>query len=242
MVTVKGLTHQFDDNVVLHDISFSIDAGEILAIMGSSGGGKTTLLRCIAGLLVPTKGEIVVDGIDVVAHPEAVSQKLGLVFQQAALFDYLNVEQNILFGVKRQRRISRQEAEELVQRKLDLVSLQGAQKLMPDELSGGMKKRVGLARALAMEPRVLLYDEPTSGLDPVTAYSIDQMIVRTRENLGMTSIVVSHDVNSVFRTAEKIAFLAKGRLLFFGTVDEFRRTKEKPIIELVHKSQAETLD
>lgn len=238
---MEKLSHRFGDKRVLHDISFSIDQGEILAIMGSSGGGKTTLLRCISGLLKPTEGQIEVDGVDVIKDPEAVREKLGLVFQQAALFDYLTVEGNILFGIKRKRKLSRQEAHDLVQRKLDLVSLAGSQKLMPDELSGGMKKRVGLARALAMEPTVLLYDEPTSGLDPVTAYSIDQLIVDTRRNLGMTSIVVSHDVNSVFRTAEKIAFLHGGELLFFGSVEEFRDTHQDAIVELVSKAEAQTL-
>lgn len=206
--------------------------------MGSSGGGKTTLLRCIAGLLSPTKGEITVEGIDVAKDPEAVRRQLGLVFQKAALFDYLDVRENILFGVRRQRRLTRKEADDLVARKLDLVSLEGSGDLMPAELSGGMAKRVALARALAMEPKVLLYDEPTSGLDPVTAYSIDQLIVQTRERLGMTSIVVSHDVNSVFRTAERIAFLSKGRLVFLGSIDEFRRTRDPAIVDLVEKAEA----
>jgi phospholipid/cholesterol/gamma-HCH transport system ATP-binding protein len=240
-VDVRGLTVKFGDKVVLRDVSFEVRPGEIMAIMGSSGGGKTTLLRCIAGLLTPTEGSITVEGIDVAADPEAVRRQLGLVFQKAALFDYLDVRDNILFGVRRQRRLSRKEADDLVERKLDLVSLKGSGDLMPDELSGGMAKRVALARALAMEPKVLLYDEPTSGLDPVTAYSIDQLIVQTRERLGMTSIVVSHDVNSVFRTAEKIAFLSQGQLLFFGTPEEFRKARQEPIVELVRKAQAETL-
>ncbi|HRI42936.1 MAG TPA: ATP-binding cassette domain-containing protein [Fimbriimonadaceae bacterium] len=240
-VSVRGLSVQFGENLVLRDVSFDVQPGEIMAIMGSSGGGKTTLLRCIAGLLTPTAGLVTVEGLDVAKNPEAVRRQLGLVFQRAALFDYLDVRENILFGVRRQRRLSRGEADDLVDRKLGLVALQGSADLMPAELSGGMAKRVALARALAMEPKVLLYDEPTSGLDPVTAYSIDQLIVQTRERLGMTSIVVSHDVNSVFRTAEKIAFLSKGELLFFGTIDEFRKTKDGSIVELVRKAQAETL-
>ena len=241
MVEVKRLSHSFGSRKVLEDITFSVAKGEIVAVMGSSGGGKTTLLKCISGLLRPTKGSVTIEDVDVVAQPEEARRHVGLVFQYAALFDYMNVFENILFGVKRRRKIASKDEAEFVRQRLEEVGLTGCEELMPSELSGGMRKRVGLARALALEPSLLLYDEPTSGLDPVTAYSIDQLIVDTRGRTGTTSLVVSHDVTSVFRTADRIAFLEKGRLLFLGTRSEFKEMSGGPIGELVEKARAETL-
>ncbi|HXH61812.1 MAG TPA: ATP-binding cassette domain-containing protein [Fimbriimonadaceae bacterium] len=241
MVEVKQLSHSFGSRKVLEDITFSVAKGEIVAVMGSSGGGKTTLLKCISGLLRPTKGSVTIEDVDVVAQPEEARRHVGLVFQYAALFDYMNVFENILFGVKRRRKIASKDEAEFVRQRLEEVGLTGCEELMPSELSGGMRKRVGLARALALEPSLLLYDEPTSGLDPVTAYSIDQLIVDTRGRTGTTSLVVSHDVTSVFRTADRIAFLEKGRLLFLGTRSEFKEMSGGPIGELVEKARAETL-
>lgn len=241
MLHVERLEHAFGAHKVLEDINLDVGEGEILAVMGSSGGGKTTLLKCVSGLVRPTSGKIVVDGIDVVAHPEKAREKMGLVFQYAALFDYLDVRDNVLFGVRRKHNVKRKDEDEFVKRMLDQVGLEGKEGLFPSELSGGMRKRVGLARALAMEPKVLLFDEPTSGLDPITAYSIDQLIVETRDRLGMTCVVVSHDVTSVFRVADRIAFLEKGRLVFHGTPEEFRAASQGDIRELVEKARAESL-
>lgn len=241
MVSVKGLEHRFGTEPVLRDIDLQLEQRQILAIMGSSGGGKTTLLKCIAGLLVPTKGEITVDGVDVVKDPEEARRRMGLVFQYSALFDYLNVRENVLFGVRRRHTLAKKDEGAFVAERLAEVGLEGKEDLMPSELSGGMRKRVGLARALAVEPKVLLFDEPTSGLDPVTAYSIDQLIAETRDRLGMTCVVVSHDVTSVFRVADQIAFLEKGKLAFLGTPDEFRKVRGGPIGELVEKARAESL-
>jgi phospholipid/cholesterol/gamma-HCH transport system ATP-binding protein len=189
---------------------------------------------------MPAEGEIVVDGTNVVEEPEVARHKMGLVFQYAALFDYLNVADNVLFGVRRQKDIK--DKTEFVKQRLADVGLEGVEHLMPSELSGGMRKRVGLARALALEPKVLLYDEPTSGLDPVTAYSIDQLIVSTRDRLGTTCVVVSHDVNSVFRVADQIAFLEGGRLTFKGDPRDFKASHEDAIEELVSKSRADSLN
>jgi phospholipid/cholesterol/gamma-HCH transport system ATP-binding protein len=239
LLTVEGLTHRFGDKTVLEDINLDVGKGEILAIMGSSGGGKTTLLKCVSGLLMPTAGSIVVDGVDVVANPDEARKRMGLVFQYAALFDYLNVADNVLFGVRRAKHVG--DKREFVKQRLADVGLEGVEDLMPSELSGGMRKRVGLARALALEPKVLLFDEPTSGLDPVTAYSIDQLIVATRDRLGMTCVVVSHDVNSVFRVADQIAFLEGGKLTFKGAPEEFEKENTGAIGELVAKSRADSL-
>jgi len=241
VLSVRGLGHKYGGRPVLEDINLEVSAKEILAVMGSSGGGKTTLLKCVSGLIKPTTGEITVDGVDVVKHPEEARTRMGLVFQYAALFDYLDVADNVLFGVKRRQRIKKSEEAEFVKQRLAEVGLQDCETLMPSQLSGGMRKRVGLARALAIEPKVILYDEPTSGLDPVTAYSIDQLIVSTRDRLGMTCVVVSHDVTSVFRVADRIAFLEKGRLVFVGTPEEFRREQGGAIGELVEKARAEKL-
>jgi phospholipid/cholesterol/gamma-HCH transport system ATP-binding protein len=241
VLTVHGLDHSFGTHKVLEGINLEVADGEILAVMGSSGGGKTTLLKCISGLVVPTRGEIQVDGIDVIKDPEKARTRMGLVFQYAALFDYLNVAENVLFGVKRIRKFKSGEEEEFVKQRLSDVGLSECEHLIPSQLSGGMRKRVGLARALAMEPKVLLYDEPTSGLDPVTAYSIDQLIVGTRDRLSMTCIVVSHDVTSVFRVADRIAFLEQGKLVFLGSPEEFRKESKGAIGELVEKARAESL-
>jgi phospholipid/cholesterol/gamma-HCH transport system ATP-binding protein len=239
MVEVTGLTCAYDKRPVLQGIDLHVGGGEILVVMGSSGGGKTTLLKCIAGLLAFQQGDVTIDGVSVRTEPESARAKLGLVFQYAALFDYMDVAENVLFGVRRRRKLDTKAQGALVADLLDAVGMAGTERLMPSELSGGMRKRVGLARALALEPSLLLYDEPTSGLDPVTAYSIDQLIVETRDRTGATSIVVSHDVTSVFRVADRIAFLHQGRLLFHGTPSEFRSAEAADIRELVEKSRSE---
>lgn len=240
MIEVRNVSHWFGPKQVLQDISFSVAEREILAIMGSSGGGKTTMLRCMMGLLVPTEGDIEVDGISVRVEPEKAREVLGLMFQSSALFDYLSVSDNVAFGIQRKRRLGREQLHALVSDLLGRVGLAGTEHLMPSDLSGGMKKRVALARALAMEPKILLYDEPTSGLDPVTAYSIDQLIVDTRDDLGITTVVVSHDLSSVFRVADKIAFLDRGTLAFYGTPAEFRKARRESIEDLVEKARAES--
>ncbi len=236
MLSVQSVSHAYESKPVLRDISFDVDAGQIVAIMGTSGGGKTTLLRCIGALLKPTEGKILVDGIDVVSEPEKARAKIGMVFQSAALFDYLNVEENILFGAKRQRRYTGPQLREKLDMLLEQLSLGDIKNQMPSELSGGMQKRVGLARALAMEPQLILYDEPTSGLDPVIAYSIDHLIRETRDRLGVTSLVVSHDVTNVFRIADRVAFLEKGEITFYGSIDEFKKAPTDGISELLEKS------
>jgi phospholipid/cholesterol/gamma-HCH transport system ATP-binding protein len=240
MVSLQDVQLSYGAKEVLRGITLEIEQAEILVIMGSSGAGKTSLLKCIAGLETMTGGEILLDGISVSKDPAGAHQKLGFVFQYAALFDYLNVWDNVLFGAKRMRKISFEERQELVAGRLEEVGLTGTEELMPSELSGGMKKRVGLARALALEPQVILYDEPTSGLDPVTAFAIDQLIVETRDKRGVTSIVVSHDVTSILRVADRIAFLDEGEIAFLGSAEEFEASTYGPIQDLLAKSRAET--
>lgn len=235
-VSVRNLTKTYDGRRVLDGIDFDLEPGHILAIMGSSGGGKTTLLRCIAGLIPFEAGKILVEGIDVQRDVEAARHAMGMVFQSAALFDYLNVRDNVLFGVRRWMHPSRDEEEAILEEILARVGLQGSADLMPSELSGGMRKRVGLARALAVKPRVMLYDEPTTGLDPITTYAIDRLITSVRDDLGVTSLVVSHDVTSVFRTADQVAFLHAGQLVFLGSIADFQASENPAIREMLDRS------
>jgi len=242
---VKGLSHRFGDQIVLRNISLEIAEGEAVAIMGASGGGKTTLLRCMAGLLEPSEGTVEIFGIDIHRCKESerndLRQKIGVVFQSSALFDYMNVEQNVAFGIIRKKRLSRQELSELVSKCLSLVGLKGIEKMMPNELSGGMKKRVAIARALATQPRILFYDEPTSGLDPVTAYSVDALIRELTTKLAVTTIVVSHDLHSVLRTTDRTFYLYEGELIWQGPTRELQTSKDARIQEAINASEAETL-
>jgi phospholipid/cholesterol/gamma-HCH transport system ATP-binding protein len=238
MVSLRGVSKSFDSTVVLRNIDLDIEQGEIVAIMGSSGGGKTTLLRCISGLSPATSGEVIVDNIDVNKEPEEARRRMGMVFQSAALFDYMDVHDNVLFGIKRQLRLDTKEQKVEARKALERVGLKDDEDKMPSELSGGMRKRVGIARAIALNPKVMLYDEPTTGLDPITAYTIDRLIADLRKDLNVTTLVVSHDVSSVFRIADRVAFLHAGELIFTGTPQEFAKSKEESIQELVTKSQA----
>ncbi len=241
MVEVRDLTVTFGARTVLHEISLNVAEGEVVAIMGSSGGGKTTLLKCIAGLLNPTSGSVYVAGIDVRQAPEEARLHMGLVFQSAALFDFMTVSDNILFGVRRRRKLTKVDAERVVRESLDSVGLGDIGHQFPAELSGGMRKRVGIARALALEPKVILYDEPTTGLDPITAYTIDAEIAELRRELGVTSLVVTHDVTGVFRLADRVAFLEAGELAFLGTPSAFETNDHEAIKELLYKAHARSV-
>ena len=239
MISVRGLTHAFAGRPVLKDINLEVEQGEILAIMGSSGGGKTTLLRCISGLITPTKGDVLVDGIEVRKDPEEARRRMGMVFQSAALFDYMDVWDNVVFGLKRRGKKVHADPAKIAADALDKVGLTGSEKLMPAELSGGMRKRVGIARAIALQPKVLLYDEPTTGLDPITTYTIDALVKSVRDSMGATTLVVSHDVTSVVRTSNRVAFLENGSLTFLGTPQEFLTSNNQAIRDIVNKSQIE---
>lgn len=241
MIEVDSLIKRFGSRTVLEDISLTVDQGEVVAVMGSSGGGKTTLLKCISGLLGYEGGSVRVDNIDVSKDPEGARKKLGLVFQSAALFDYLNVWDNVCFGLRRLKRQSKAEERAEIEPLLEKVGLSGSESLMPAELSGGMRKRVGLARALACKPAAILYDEPTTGLDPVTVYTIDSLIEQTRKEFQVASLVVSHDLSSVYRVADKVAFLEAGRLTFYGTTQEFGNSDREAIQELIYKAESRTL-
>lgn len=246
MIRVSGLTVRFGDRTVIDDISLEIAAGEVVGIMGASGGGKTTLLRCMAGLLKPTEGTVEIMGVDINRCSERerddVMLKLGVLFQGAALFDYLNVFENVAFGVSRHGRLSKAELKQLVEDRLRRVGLQETEKLMPSELSGGMKKRVGLARALATAPQILLYDEPTSGLDPITAYSIDSLILELSRSSASASVVISHDLYSAARVCNRVAFIYEGKIIADASPKEFFETRDPRIRELIDKAEAKRIE
>lgn len=218
---------------ILRRLDLKVERGETFAVMGMSGVGKSTLLKCIAMLIRPGAGEVIVENQNIAALSEQrlrdVRSKIGMVFQYAALFDSLNVYENVSFGLRRHRRLSEDEIRAVVADKLSLVGLSGTENLMPSQLSGGMQKRVGLARALALDPPVLLYDEPTSGLDPVTAATISNLIVRTRDQLNVTSVVVSHDLALIKQVANRVGMLYKGKIVQVGTWDEMEKS-ENPVV------------
>lgn len=241
-VSVTGLSHTFGNHPVLKDINVTVPDGQTCYVLGSSGGGKTTFLKCLSGLITPTKGAIEIAGINVRSQPEAARKQMGMVFQSAALFDYLTIEENVLFGLERHTEMSKSESRKWCVECLKKVGLDDrAAKLLPAELSGGMKKRAGIARAIALKPKVMLYDEPTTGLDPITTYTIDALIRDVSRDSGMTSIVVSHDINSTLRTADRVLFLSAGSIIFDDVPTEFLKSSQAAIEELVTKATATEL-
>ncbi len=222
--------------VILDDVSCVVPDKSITCIMGVSGTGKTTLLRIIAGLLKPDSGEILFNGRDIVPMNETelneVRQEMGFVFQYGALFDSMTVGENVAFGLERQRR-TREEIEPIVRARLEEVGLPDVENKFPNELSGGMRKRVAMARALATSPRVVLYDEPTSGLDPVMARVIDDLIVRLRDTAGTTNVVVSHSLPSIFRIADRVLMLHNGRVELEGSAFEVEHSSSPVVRQFV---------
>jgi len=237
MITIRQLDYSIDGKPVLQDANLHIRRGETVTVMGISGSGKTTLLKIIAGLRPPTSGQVMIESTDITRLSEEelnrMRHRLGVVFQYGALFDSLTVYQNVGFALIRQTRLSNAEIDDIVEEKLALVGLPGTQNLMPSQLSGGMQKRVSLARAIAMNPEVLLYDEPTSGLDPVMTTVIGNLITDMRNKLGVTSVVVSHDIESIFRISDRIAMLHGGTIIAYGTPDEIRASDDERVKQFV---------
>ena len=234
MIEIKGLYKTFDQIQVLNGLNLSVKDGEIKVVIGRSGVGKSVLLKAIVGILRPDSGSIRVDGVEVVGLSDkkydAVRKNIGLVFQGGALFDSLNVGENVGFVLDEFGRMKPAERRERVAHALSLVGLKKIENLMPSQLSGGMKKRVSLARALCMEPRILLYDEPTSEVDPITADAINSLIIEMSRKLKVTSIVVTHDMNGAFKVADSIAMLYHGQVIADGRPDEIRASKH-PVVQ-----------
>ncbi len=213
-----------------------------MVIIGYSGSGKSVAIKHIVGLLEPDQGTVFVDGLEVPKLPRrelyALRSRIGYVFQFAALFDSLSIGENVSMGLRKQGLLNAAEITQRVDEALDLVDLPNVKERFPAELSGGMRKRVGLARAIALRPKYLLYDEPTTGLDPVTSAVIDELMIRMREKLGVTSIVITHDMRSAYRVGSRIAMLYEGKVRQVGTVDEIRATKD-PIVRQFIEGRAE---
>ena len=224
MIEVRHLTKRFGSQTVLDGVNLRIECGESLVIIGRSGGGKSVLLKHLIGLLQPDAGAVLVDGQDITSMDERsllqVRRKFGMLFQSAALFDSLSVAENVAFAFRNRRDLTPREIARRVSEALELVDLPGIEHKRPAELSGGMRKRVGLARAIVYRPEILLYDEPTSGLDPIVADSIDQLIMRIRDCLRVTSVVVTHDMRSARRVGHRVAMLHEGRIYAVGSTEE----------------------
>ncbi len=239
-VRVRGLDKRFGDNQVLANVDLDLERGKVNVIIGASGAGKSVLIKHFMCLLRPDRGSIWVDGIDVFAlDTRALAtfrRKFGLVFQFAALFDSLSVEDNCAFPLREHTKKSRAEIRDIVADRLATLGLAGTQQKFPAELSGGMRKRVGLARALVLEPEILMFDEPTTGLDPLATRNVDEMILSTMERYKVTSVVISHDMASVFRIADRIALLHEKRIQAVGTVDEIRDSTEPYLREFITTS------
>jgi phospholipid/cholesterol/gamma-HCH transport system ATP-binding protein len=230
MISLERVTYAVGGRRILDGVDLAVGRGRIVGVMGRSGSGKTTLLRLVVGLMRPATGRIVIDDIDITTLSERdlnrVRRHMGLVFQYSALFDSMTVGDNVAFALREHHLIAPAQVPEAVARGLRSVGLEGIESMMPAELSGGMQKRVGIARALAMEPSIMLYDEPTAGLDPVAATSVEDLIVDLRERLGVTTLVVSHDVA---RITDEIAVLESGRIQFRGTPAEICTT-DSPVV------------
>lgn len=236
-IEIEDLHKRFGQQQVLRGVSLAINKGESIAIIGQSGCGKSVLLKHLIRLLDPDKGRVLFEHGDISdlnnRDLSALRRRIGMLFQSAALFDSMTVEENVGLGLTEQRVLPSDEIHDLVMNKLELVGLKDAADKYPSELSGGMRKRAGLARAIANDPEVLLYDEPTTGLDPIRADRINDLIVELNEKLHVTSIVVTHDMKSAFRIADRFIMLFEGKVVFDGTPDEIKETKAAIVSQFI---------
>jgi len=236
-IKIIDLHKSFGTQNVLDGINLEIEKGKITVIIGKSGGGKTVLLKHLIGLMKPDKGEIWVDGVEITKLKEKelndVRKGFGMLFQEAALFDSMDVYDNVAFPLREHTKLSEKEIEEIVEERLKQVGLLGFTEKMPSELSGGMRKRVGLARALVLDPDIILFDEPTSALDPIISLTIDDLIKETQTYLKKTYVVISHDILGMFRIADKVAMLYNGKIIEYGTPYEIKRSNNENIKEFL---------
>jgi phospholipid/cholesterol/gamma-HCH transport system ATP-binding protein len=234
MIAVRGLKKRIETQEILRGVDVSVGIGETLVIIGRSGGGKSVLLKTLIGLMRPNEGEIWIDGQSITGLNErqlaAVRRKVGILFQGSALFDSMTVEENIAFPLREAGERDQRVIADKIAEMLEVIELDGQQKKMPVNLSGGMKKRVGLARAIINRPSCILYDEPTAGLDPVVSDSINRLILRLQERYHVTSVVVTHDMKSAFHVGDHIAYLHEGRIYFYGTPAEIQASPD-PLIQ-----------
>ena len=238
MITITNLNKSFGAQVVLDDISLSVTRGTTVVVIGGSGAGKTVLLRHINGLVRPDSGTVLVDGVDVTelseAQLNAFRLRVGMVFQGSALFDSLDVSENVAFALREHTKYPEDKIQEIVKEKLHLMGLRDIESKMPSELSGGMKKRVAIARAIALEPEIMLYDEPTAGLDPRIADTINNLIIKLQETLRATAVAVTHDMASAFKIADRIYMLKDGNFIAEGTPQEIKDSNSPDVREFIN--------
>lgn len=240
MISLSNLHKSFGSQSVLNGLNLEIPAGQITAIIGPSGEGKSVLIKHMIGLMQPDRGQIEVDGENILgirrSQLNRIREKFGMLFQNAALFDSMNVFENVAFPLQEKTGLSKNEIHERVISALEDVGLKNIEHKYTDELSGGMKKRVGLARALLLNPKIILFDEPTTGLDPIIKRAIHQLIRDTHEKFGFTAVVVSHEIPEIFDVAQNVAMLYKGKILQFGTADEIRHSQDPVVQQFVSGS------
>ena len=237
LIEIHDVHKSFGDNHVLRGVNLNISHGESMVVIGGSGTGKSVLIKCIIGILKPKQGKIFVAGKDLTSLKEKelyeLRKKFGMLFQAGALFDSLKVWENVGFGLLQHTTLSEKEVKAHAIGKLNLLGLYNIEDLMPSELSGGMRKRVSLARAIALEPEILLYDEPTTGLDPIRADSINELIVEMREKIKVTSIAITHDMVSAYKIGDRIAMLYQGKIIEVGTPDEIKNSQNEVVQQFI---------
>jgi phospholipid/cholesterol/gamma-HCH transport system ATP-binding protein len=242
-VEFKDVTKAYGTKLVLRGVDLKVYRGEVLVILGGSGSGKSVTLRHMLGLEAPDSGRVFVEEEDITDHPEEelyrVRKKFGMLFQSGALFDSMTVFENVAFPLREHADMSEEEIARAVKEKLELVNLPNTEQLMPVDLSGGMRKRVGLARSIVLDPKMILYDEPTTGLDPITSQKINELIIDLQSKLNVTSVVVTHDIQSAFSVGDRIAFLNKGIFEWVGTMEE-ARDADHPVLREFLKASAVT--
>ena len=236
-ITLENISKSFGEQKVLDGLDLTLESKKITFIIGQSGGGKSVLLKHIIGLVKPDSGRVLVDDTDISSLDEAemneIRKNFGMLFQDAALFDSMTVGENVAFPLNEHRRLPKKEVQQIVMEKLLQVGLTGVTQKMPSELSGGMRKRVGLARALALVPKIILFDEPTTGLDPIMCDAIDQLIVETQKNTGATCVVISHDIDSTFKIAHRVAMLYNGKIIAYGSPEDIRNSSNPVLSQFV---------
>ncbi|TET80123.1 MAG: ABC transporter ATP-binding protein [Candidatus Cloacimonadota bacterium] len=242
MIRIKGLWKSFGDNKVLKGVNLDIETGETIVVIGQSGCGKSVLMKTIVGLLIPDDGEIEIENVSLknISRKKLleIRKKIGMVFQSSALFDSFSVWENVGLGLIEHSKMSQDEIMRIAREKLKLVGLSDVEDMYPAELSGGMKKRVGIARAIAMNPQFVLYDEPTTGLDPIIADRINNLIIELQKELNITTVAVTHDIISAYKIADRIAMLYDGEIIFDGTPKEVQNT-DNPYVQQFIKGEGE---
>ena len=240
MIRVVDLHKSFGKNEVLRGVNLQLKKGETLVIIGQSGCGKSVLLKHVIGLLKPDRGKVYVDGVDITVLDDdelhKITRRFGMLFQGTALFDSLTVGQNVSFGLERYTNYSKEKIRELVKENLARVGLRGIEHLMPFELSGGMRKRVGLARAIAYNPDIILYDEPSTGIDPIRADAINDLIIRMKNEMNASELIITHDMISAYKVADRIGMLYEGKIIEMGTPEEIKNSKNPVVQQFIHGS------